>query len=95
MHQFLLNHSHKLTLGFSVSPEELESQIDTYIMSVNVTGWASLGSVISATKNTPELRWANPLDIKKTVDKVFLNRFGAKESAKPKGKVRKLYFDFQ
>jgi glutaminyl-tRNA synthetase len=43
--------------------------------------------VISGVKGTPELRWANPLELKNTVEKVFAERFGAKEAAKAKGKV--------
>ncbi|KAF8969458.1 tRNA synthetases class I, catalytic domain-containing protein [Flammula alnicola] len=76
-------------IGFSITPEELSAQVETYIASNNVTGWASLGSVISALKNSPELRWASPLDVKKAVDQVFLEKFGAKESAKPKSKEPK------
>lgn len=53
-----------------------------------VLGWASLGQVISGVKSSPDLRWASPLDVKNSVEKVFLERFGAKEAAKPKGKVR-------
>jgi glutaminyl-tRNA synthetase len=38
-------------------------------------------------KNIAELRWANTLEVKNTVEKVFNAKFGAKEAAKPKGKV--------
>jgi glutaminyl-tRNA synthetase len=52
-----------------------------------VSGWASLGAVIGGVKNIPALRWANPLDIKNAVERVFTQAFGAKEAAKPKAKV--------
>ena len=40
-------------------------------------------------KNSPELRWANPLEVKTAVEKVFLDKFGPKETAKPKAKEPK------
>ena len=61
--------------------------VESYISSNNVTGWASLGPVVSALKGTPELKWANALDVKNATDKAFFAKFGAKESAKSKGKV--------
>ena len=70
-----------------MSVEELDNQVAKYITSAAVTGWASLGQVISGVKNIPDLRWANALDVKKAVEKVFNDKFGAKETAKPKGKV--------
>ena len=69
--------------------EEIFSQVEAYVTTNNISGWASLGPVISALKNTPELRWAPPLDVKKGVEQVFLAKFGPKEAAKPKGKVSK------
>lgn len=68
--------------------EEIFFQVEAYVTANNISGWASLGPVISALKNTPELRWA-PLDVKKGVEQVFLTKFGPKEAAKPKGKVSK------
>ncbi|KAJ7228485.1 tRNA synthetases class I, catalytic domain-containing protein [Mycena pura] len=76
-------------VGFSMSVEELDNQVAKYITSAAVTGWASLGQVISGVKNIPDLRWANALDVKKAVEKVFNDKFGAKETAKPKGKEPK------
>lgn len=69
--------------------EEISSQVEAYVTANNISGWASLGPVISALKNTPELRWAPPLDVKKGVEQVFLAKFGLKEATKPKGKVSK------
>lgn len=77
------------TPGFSISPESLSAIVKNHIASNNIPGWASLGSVVSALKNTAELRWANPLDVKKTVDQNFLEQFGPKEAAKPKAKEPK------
>lgn len=52
-----------------------------------MSGWTSLGAVISGVKNIPSLRWANPLEIKNAVERVFTRTFGAKEAARPKAKV--------
>lgn len=58
-----------------------------YIKANAVAGWTNLGSTITGLKNTPELRWASPLDLKNAVEKAFLETFGAKETAKAKAKV--------
>jgi glutaminyl-tRNA synthetase len=46
-----------------------------------------MGAAITALRNTPGLRWANPLEIKNAVESALTVRFGAKGEAKPKGKV--------
>ncbi|KAH7931205.1 glutaminyl-tRNA synthetase [Leucogyrophana mollusca] len=76
-------------VGFSITPEELHNSVSKYIQTSGATGWANLGSVISGAKNTPALRWANPLDVKDAVEKVFTTTFGAKELTKSKGKESK------
>lgn len=73
----------------------MRARVVEYITSNPVPGWASLGPVISAVKGAPELRWANPLEVKNTVESVFTETFGAKEAAKPKGKVCKALFPTQ
>lgn len=60
----------------------------SYIRENAVAGWPNLGSVISGVKARPALRWANPLEIKNTVERAFIETFGAKETVKPKAKVR-------
>jgi len=57
-----------------------------------VTGWANLGATISGLKNSPELRWANPLEVKNRVERVFTDTFGTKGQAKPQGKVSSMEF---
>ncbi|KAF9464374.1 tRNA synthetases class I, catalytic domain-containing protein [Collybia nuda] len=76
-------------IGFSITVEELGNKVISYITANGVAGWSSLGAVISALKNMPELRWANPLEVKNAVEKVFIETFGAKETAKSKGKESK------
>lgn len=72
--------------GFSISPTELAAQVKDYIASSTASGWANLGAVIGSLKST-DLRWASPLDLKNAVEAAFTDEFGAKEAAKPKGKV--------
>ncbi|KAJ6515726.1 glutamine-tRNA ligase [Mycena sanguinolenta] len=76
-------------VGFSITAAELYDHIAKYTTDAAIAGWASLGQVISGVKNIPELRWANTLEVKNTVEKVFSDKFGAKEAAKPKGKEPK------
>jgi glutaminyl-tRNA synthetase len=79
-------------VGYNITPEHLYSKVTSYISSNAVTGWSSLSSVIGNLKATPELRWANPLELKNTVERAFTDTFGAKEAApkaKPKVKTKK------
>ncbi|KAG6869339.1 hypothetical protein C0993_000092 [Termitomyces sp. T159_Od127] len=76
-------------VGFSITSEELNDRVTKYIRSKAIAGWSSLGAVISALRATPEIRWANPLDVKNAVEKIFTETFGTKEAAKPKGKEPK------
>ncbi|KAJ7368471.1 glutamine-tRNA ligase [Mycena albidolilacea] len=76
-------------VGFSITATELYEHIAKYTTDAAITGWSSLGQVISGVKNIPELRWANTLEVKNSVEKVFNDKFGAKEAAKPKGKEPK------
>ncbi|KAI0346780.1 glutaminyl-tRNA synthetase [Trametopsis cervina] len=75
-------------VGFSITPVELTAQVSEYLSASAVSGWANLGAVIGALKNT-DLRWANPLELKNTVEAAFIDKFGVKEAAKPKGKEPK------
>lgn len=72
--------------GFSISATELAAKVKDYVTSSTATGWANLGAVIGALKNT-DLRWASPLELKNAVEAAFTESFGTKEAAKPKGKV--------
>jgi len=86
-HPFGRNPRTHLT-GFSITPEALSYAVSEYVNSSAVTGWANMGAAITALRNTPALRWANPLEIKNAVEAALAARFGAKEVAKPKSKVR-------
>ncbi|KIK67946.1 hypothetical protein GYMLUDRAFT_36751 [Collybiopsis luxurians FD-317 M1] len=73
-------------VGFSISPEQLLEHVTNYIQSNAVAGWANLGTTISGVKAIPSLRWASPLEVKTAVEKTFLDTFGPKQAAQPKGK---------
>ncbi|KAH9972938.1 glutamine-tRNA ligase [Lactifluus volemus] len=75
-------------VGFNITPEALANAVSEYVNSPAVAGWTSMGTTITALKSTPELRWANPLELKNAVESALTDRFGAKEAAKPKSKVR-------
>lgn len=74
--------------GYSITPTELAAQVSAYITSSAASGWANLGAVIGGLKNSPETRWASPLEVKNAVETAFLEKFGTKTAAPPKGKVR-------
>jgi glutaminyl-tRNA synthetase len=73
--------------GFSITAEELYHRISEFVASSSFVGWDSLNAAISGAKGLRELRWASPVELKTTVEKVFTDKFGAKEAAKPKSKV--------
>ena len=73
--------------GFSITQEALSNAVSEYVDSPAVSGWAGMGAAITALRNTPGLRWVNPLEIKNAVESALTDRFGAKGEAKPKGKV--------
>ncbi|KDQ64320.1 hypothetical protein JAAARDRAFT_27948 [Jaapia argillacea MUCL 33604] len=76
-------------VGFSMTPEQLAVRIKEYVSSSAIAGWANLGAAIGGIKNIPDLRWANPLDVKNTVEQTFLEKFGPRETGKPKAKEPK------
>ncbi|KAF6762083.1 glutamine-tRNA ligase [Ephemerocybe angulata] len=77
-------------VGFSIEPAQIVEHVKSYLASnTTVTGWANLGATITGVKSLSEVRWASPVEIKNAVEKVFLETFGAKEAAKPKGKEPK------
>ncbi|VDB85344.1 unnamed protein product [Peniophora sp. CBMAI 1063] len=75
-------------VGFTITPEELYSSVTGYLQTNAVAGWANMNQVIGALKGT-DLRWANALELKSTVERAFTEAFGQKEAAKPKTKESK------
>ena len=73
--------------GFSITAEGLYNRISEFVASSSFVGWDNLNAAISGAKGLRELRWASPVELKTTVEKVFTDKFGAKEAVKPKSKV--------
>ncbi|TFK55454.1 glutamine-tRNA ligase [Heliocybe sulcata] len=76
-------------VGYSITPEELYAKVTEYVSSSAVSAWNNLGSAIGSLKGTSELRWANPLELKATVERAFVEKLGPKEAAKGKAKEAK------
>lgn len=77
--------------GINLSAEQILTGVKEYFEVQAVEGWAGLMTFINAAKATPGLRWAAPLEVKTSAEKVFTEKFGAKETAassKSKAKVR-------
>ncbi|KAI6003687.1 glutaminyl-tRNA synthetase [Pisolithus albus] len=68
--------------GFAVTAAQLEEHVKQYMDANNTSTWSHLGVVIGGVKNIPALRWANPLDIKNAVERVFTEKFGPREGEK-------------
>ncbi|TFK22342.1 glutamine-tRNA ligase [Coprinopsis marcescibilis] len=75
-------------VGFSIEPNQLYEQAKEYITANAIAGWEKLGTTITGIKSNPDLRWANPLDIKNAVEKAFIGAFGEKTAAQPKAKAK-------
>lgn len=76
--------------GVNLSPEEISAKVKEYFDSQTVEGWSGLMTFINGAKATPGLRWASPIEVKTSAEKVFTEKFGAKETAassKSKAKV--------
>ena len=87
VYSYDISNSYLFPKGFSITQEALSSAVSEHVKSPAVTGWASMGAAITQLRNTPGLRWVNPLEIKNAVESAMTNRFGAKGEAKPKSKV--------
>ena len=73
--------------GFSITLENLYTKVLNYVNTASPSSWDDLGRTIGTLKGTPDLRWANPLEVKNTVEKVFTEKFGDKSTAKAKAAV--------
>ncbi|KAG8901297.1 hypothetical protein FRB99_005412 [Tulasnella sp. 403] len=76
-------------VGVDLAPEEISSRVQSHFEAQAVEGWSSLMSFINSAKATRELRWAPPLEVKTSAERLFTEKFGAKEAA-TKGKGKEL-----
>lgn len=63
---------------------QINKIVGEYISGRSLRGWVDLGSVLSGVKSLPDLRWANTLDIKDTVEHTLTKKFGPKNQQKGK-----------
>lgn len=73
--------------GIELTPEEVYAIFLSLLSVQPVEGWSALPNVINAAKAATKLRWASPLDVKNAADRVFTEKFGPRETSKPKPKV--------
>ncbi|KZT29333.1 glutaminyl-tRNA synthetase [Neolentinus lepideus HHB14362 ss-1] len=67
-------------VGYSITPEELYTKVAEYVSSSAVSAWTNFGAAIGTLKGTPELRWANPLELKNSVERAFTEKLGPREA---------------
>ena len=79
--------------GVSVSPDEVRRIVLDFITErqaeLAILSWSGIGKTVGNVKSIPSLRWASPMDIKSSVEEVYLSVFGPKEDkAAVKAKVK-------
>jgi hypothetical protein len=84
------------TIGVVVPPEEIKQIVEDYLKTnidqIRTQGeWSGIGRSLAHLRTKPELRWANPLDVKAATEAAYMATFGPKQdaaTAKAKAKVR-------
>ncbi|KAG8982735.1 hypothetical protein FRB90_006592, partial [Tulasnella sp. 427] len=74
-------------VGVELSSEQVGESVRSHFEAHPADGWPSLMAFINSAKSTPSLRWAPPLEVKTSVEKLFTERFGPKETG-AKGKAK-------
>ncbi|GAA5906837.1 hypothetical protein JCM5296_001954 [Sporobolomyces johnsonii] len=78
-------------VGFTITPEELLARVRTYVSSNKADlaklGWGGISKTLGQMRNSDDLRWANPLEVKAATEKVYEEEFGKKEEAMAKAKA--------
>ncbi|KAG8998880.1 hypothetical protein FRB93_013447 [Tulasnella sp. JGI-2019a] len=67
-------------VGVNLSSEEVSARVKAYFDGQTPEGWSGLMTFINAAKATPELRWANQLEVKTATEQLFMEKFGSKET---------------
>ena len=73
-----------LTLGVSITLAELPAKLSEYVATLPSApeNWSGLGPFLGGIKySASELKWANALELKSTVESYFTSLFGTKEEA--------------
>lgn len=58
------------------------TKVLNYVSTASPSGWNDLGPTIGVLKGSADLRWANPLELKNVVEKVFTEKYGDKSAAR-------------
>ncbi|KAG0148756.1 hypothetical protein CROQUDRAFT_654610 [Cronartium quercuum f. sp. fusiforme G11] len=80
----------KCGVGISMSKEEVKEIVRTFVSTfplATTSTWAALGKTTGELKKLDSLLWCNPMDLKTSVDEVFLELFGPKQAMQPVKKV--------
>ncbi|EGG10545.1 uncharacterized protein MELLADRAFT_42176 [Melampsora larici-populina 98AG31] len=76
----------KCGVGISMKKEEVKTIVENFIKQFELaqtSKWAALGKTTGELKKLDTLLWCNPIDLKTSVDEVFLAQFGPKQSVQP------------
>ncbi|KAG8823436.1 hypothetical protein FRC17_009334, partial [Serendipita sp. 399] len=75
-------------VGFSITLQELRAKLKDYIAAQGGASWEKLNALMGATKQDPEIRWANTLDVKNTIEALLTEELGPKPAPASKGKAK-------
>ncbi|KAN0064519.1 Glutaminyl-tRNA synthetase [Thecaphora frezii] len=81
-------------VSVTITPEQCRAAVDAYIAANQadidaVEGWPKLSGILAGVKLTPEMRWANAIDIKNAVEAALLEKYGPKKAPASKEKGAK------
>ncbi|ORY32577.1 tRNA synthetases class I, catalytic domain-domain-containing protein [Naematelia encephala] len=71
-------------VGIDISSDDLPSLLQSYISSLPSApdSWSSLGPLLGGIKSSAsDLKWANPTEVKNSLETIFTELFGSKEAA--------------
>ncbi|KIM25557.1 hypothetical protein M408DRAFT_208408 [Serendipita vermifera MAFF 305830] len=75
-------------VGFSITPEELDATVATYLKSKEPLSWDKVNTYLPGTKQDDVLKWANNLDVKNSLEAYLTKTIGPKPAAPAKGKSK-------
>lgn len=76
----------KCGVGITMTKEEVKTIVQNFIENsqlAQTSKWAALGKTTGELKKLDSLLWCNPIDLKTSVDEVFLALFGPKQAVQP------------
>lgn len=76
--------------GFTITSEELRSKVAEYLSQGSEPSWDRFNVILGGTKQHPQLRWANSLEVKNTLEALLVENLGPKPATVPKGKAKEV-----